>query len=96
MTSRTLVHWFGVIGVIGGWLVTLTSFSDALTPQAIGGLLISLSGAMLTRAPKGVRSLPGGSGGSATVTRIKTKTSEPSPNVEIKEEVKTVTKKEGE
>ena len=60
--ASTLGIFLAMGGVFGGWLVTLANFSDALTPQAIGGLLIALStaygGGKMMQSFDSVRSMP--------------------------------------
>ena len=63
--TREQVSYIGIIlallGSVGGWLVTLNTFADALTPQAIGGLMMILgggAGGVLIKAPAGIHNLP--------------------------------------
>lgn len=61
--QANVLGWIlGLLGAVGGWMVTLPGWQAATTPVSLGGLLIILGGlgasGALTRAPSVIRNLP--------------------------------------
>ncbi len=62
--QANMLGWIlGAVGALGGWVVTLPSFSlSSLTPATVGGLMMIIGGlgasGTLIKSPSMVRNLP--------------------------------------
>jgi len=57
---RRLLFLMAIFVTVGGWILTLSCWSDALTPASIGGLFVLLGNNVFSNAIKNIGFFGGG------------------------------------